>query len=140
MLVLVGSIFSCSSVVCVVLGLPLGCSVVARSVCARTKAKGGANAGREPGLAASSCAMADCSVSEGVTQHYCAQLNVAVARFDDRRIEVIANGLRLWKGAQLAANTATASPLTASGVARSLRDPARPIALQEARRHKEQRP
>ena len=64
-------------------------------------------------------------------------LNVAVARFDDRRIEVIANGLPLWNGAQLAVDTTIVSPLTANGVARSLRDPARPIALQEARRRKE---
>ena len=64
-------------------------------------------------------------------------LNVAVARFDDRRIEVIANGLPLWNGAQLAVDTTIVSPLTANGVARSLRGPARPIALQEARRRKE---
>ena len=64
-------------------------------------------------------------------------LNVVVARFDDRRIEVIANGLPLWNGAQLAVDTTIVPPLTANGVARSLRDPARPIALQEARRRKE---
>ena len=64
-------------------------------------------------------------------------LNVAVSRFDDRRIEVIANGLPLWNGAQLAVDTTIVSPLTAAGGARSRRDPARPVALLEARRRKE---
>ena len=58
-------------------------------------------------------------------------------RFDDRRVEVIANGLLLWNGAQLAVETTVVSLLTASGGARSLRDPARPIALQENRHRKE---
>ena len=47
------------------------------------------------------------------------------------------NGLPLWNGAQPAVDTTIVSPLTANGVARSLRGPARPIALQEARRRKE---
>ena len=64
-------------------------------------------------------------------------LNVAVSRFDDRRIEVIANGLPLRNGAQLAVDTTIVSPLTAAGEARSRRDPARPVALLEARRRKE---
>ena len=64
-------------------------------------------------------------------------LNVAVSRFNDRRIEVIANGLPLWNGAQLAVDTTIVSPLTAAGEARSRRDPARPVALLEARRRKE---
>ena len=59
-------------------------------------------------------------------------LNVADSRFDDRRIEVIANGLPLRNGAQLAVDTTIVSPLTAAGEARSRRDPARP-----ARRRKE---
>ena len=64
-------------------------------------------------------------------------LNVAVSRFDDRRVEVIANGLPLWNGAQLAVDTTIVSLLTAAGEARSRRDPARPVALLEARRRKE---
>ena len=36
-------------------------------------------------------------------------LNVAVSRLDDRRIEVIANGLPLWNGAQLAVDTTIVS-------------------------------
>ena len=55
--------------------------------------------------------------------------SMAVSRFDDRRIEVIANGLPLWNGAQLAVDTTIVSPLTAAGEARSRRDPARPVAL-----------
>ena len=39
-------------------------------------------------------------------------LNAAVSRFDDRRIEVIANGLPLRNGAQLAVDTTIVSPLT----------------------------
>ena len=60
------------------------------------------------------------------------RLVVAVSRFDDRLIEVIANGLPLWNGAQLAVDTTIVSPLTAAGKARSRRDPARPVALLEA--------
>ena len=58
-------------------------------------------------------------------------LNVAVSRFDDRRIEVIANGLPLWNGAQIAVDTTIVSPLTAAG------EPSRRDALLEARRRKE---
>ena len=48
---------------------------------------------------------------------------VAVSRFDDRRIEVIiANGLLLWNGSQLALDTTIVSPLTAAGEARSRGD------------------
>ena len=37
-------------------------------------------------------------------------LNVAVSRFDDRRIEVIANGLPLWNGACFPRSSAQPSP------------------------------
>ena len=42
-------------------------------------------------------------------------LNVDVARQDERRIEVIANGLALWGGSQLAVGTTLVSPLTSAG-------------------------
>ena len=42
-------------------------------------------------------------------------LNVAPGRQDDRRIEVIANGLPLWGGVQVAVDTTLVSPLTAAG-------------------------
>ena len=54
-------------------------------------------------------------------------------------VEVIANGLLLWNGAQLAVDTTILSPLTAAGEARSRRDPARPVALLEARRRNRSR-
>ena len=38
-----------------------------------------------------------------------------VARQDERRIEVIANGLALWGGSQLAVDTTLVSPLTSAG-------------------------
>ena len=64
-------------------------------------------------------------------------LNAPVDRLDDRRIEVIANGLPLWNGAQLAVDTTIVSPITRDAVPRSRRDLARPVALLDARRQKE---
>ena len=60
-----------------------------------------------------------------------------VDRLDDRRIEVIANGLPLWSGAQLAVDTTIVSPFTCDAVPGSRRDLARPVALLDARRQKE---
>ena len=45
-------------------------------------------------------------------------LNVDAARQDERRIEVIANGLALWGGAQLAVDTTLVSPVTSAGAPR----------------------
>ena len=42
-------------------------------------------------------------------------LNVDVARQDERRIEVIANGLALWGSAQFVVDTTRVSPLTRTG-------------------------
>ena len=39
----------------------------------------------------------------------------AVSRFDDRRVEVIANGPPSWNGAQFAVDTTIVSPLTPLG-------------------------
>ena len=44
-------------------------------------------------------------------------LNVDPARQDDRRIEVIASGLPLWGGGQLAVDTTLVSPLAAAAAA-----------------------
>ena len=44
-----------------------------------------------------------------------ADLNLAVDRLDDRRLEVVANGLPLWGGAQLAVDTTLVSPLDSAG-------------------------
>ena len=48
-------------------------------------------------------------------------LNLDPVRQDDRRIEVIANGLPLWGGAQVAVDTTLVSPLTAAGAPRRVR-------------------
>ena len=45
-------------------------------------------------------------------------LNVDATRTDDRRIEVIANGMPLWGGAQSAVDTTLVSALTAAGAPR----------------------
>ena len=58
-------------------------------------------------------------------------LNLQARRHDERRIEVIANGLPLWGGSQLAVDTTQVSPLTCAGVPRRSTAGA---ALAEARR------
>ena len=60
-----------------------------------------------------------------------------LSRVDDRRIEVIANGLPMWGGSQLAVDTTLASPLTRSGEPRSRGGTFAGAALQDARRTKE---
>ena len=74
-----------------------------------------------------------------VTTHtLLSDLNVpSVDRFDNRRIEVIANGLPLHHGAQLAVDTALASPLTSAGQPRQRRGDFTAAALAGARRAKE---
>ena len=64
-------------------------------------------------------------------------LNIHPERLDDRRIEVIANGLPLWGGAQLAVDTTLVSPLDASGAARRHQRQYQGAALRLARRAKE---
>ena len=60
-----------------------------------------------------------------------------VTRQDDRRIEVIANGLNLWGGAQLAIDTTLVSPLTRDGQPRRRAGTYAGAALHTARRSKE---
>ena len=64
-------------------------------------------------------------------------LNLSAARHDERRIEVIANGLPLWGGSQLAVDTTLVSPLTSAGLPRRRRGSTAGVALAEARRAKE---
>ena len=45
-------------------------------------------------------------------------LNVVPIRQDERRVEVMANGLPMWGGVQLPVNTTLASPPTAAGMPR----------------------
>ncbi len=64
-------------------------------------------------------------------------LNVVAARHDDRRLEVIANGLPLWGGVQLAVDTRLVSALDSQGRPRTQARSARGAALRIARRAKE---
>ena len=67
-----------------------------------------------------------------------ADLNIdQLHRYDDRRIEVIANGLNLWGGPQLAVDTTLVSPLTRDGQPRTHAGTYRGAALHAARRSKE---
>ena len=60
-----------------------------------------------------------------------------IQRQDDRRIEVIANGLPLWGGVQLAIDTNLVSPLTRASEPRSRAGRYAGAAVQDARRAKE---
>ena len=64
-------------------------------------------------------------------------LNVGSVPGDDRRIEVIANGLPLWGGMQLAVDTTLVSALSSTGAPRSYQHRAEGAALRQARRAKE---
>ena len=64
-------------------------------------------------------------------------LSVVAERQDERRIEVIANGLPLWGGVQLAVDTTLVSPLTAAGAPRRARGCTTGAALRLARQAKE---
>ena len=67
-----------------------------------------------------------------------ADLNVQhVQHIDDRRIEVIANGLPLWGGAQLAVDTTLVSPLTRAAEPRRRAGCFAAAALHDARKAKE---
>ena len=62
---------------------------------------------------------------------------VVVQRQDERRIEVIANGLPLWSGAQLAVDTTLVSALDSAGQARRHQRSTAGAALRIARKAKE---
>ena len=64
-------------------------------------------------------------------------LNVGSVPGDDRRIEVIANGLPLWGGMQLAVDTTLVSALSSTGDPRRYQNRAEGAALRQARRAKE---
>ena len=66
-----------------------------------------------------------------------ADLNLVVDQVDDRRLEVVANGLPLWNGVQLAVDTTLVSPLTACGEPRRRAGRFQGAALAEARLRKE---
>ena len=64
-------------------------------------------------------------------------LNVQADRHDDRRLEVVANGLPLWGGVQLAVDTTLVSALTSAAQPRRYRGTTAGAALALARRDKE---
>ena len=67
-----------------------------------------------------------------------ADLNVQhVQHIDDRRIEVIANGVALWGGAQVAVDTTLVCPLTRAGEPRRRAGRFAAAALHDARKAKE---
>ena len=60
-------------------------------------------------------------------------------QLDGRRLEIIADGLPLWRGAQLAIDTTLVSPIRADGTARRHAAHRDGVALEEARRTKERK-
>ena len=66
-----------------------------------------------------------------------ADLNLQVDRVDDRRLEVVANGLPLWGGQQLAVDTTLVSPLSGQGQPVRRGGQVAGAALAVARRRKE---
>ena len=58
---------------------------------------------------------------------------------DGRRLEIIADGLPLWRGAQLAVDTTLVSPIKADGTARRHAARRNGIALEAARKTKERK-
>ena len=66
-----------------------------------------------------------------------ADMNLQVDRVDDRRLEVVANGLPLWGGQQLAVDTTLVSPLSGSGQPCRRGGRVQGAALALARRRKE---
>ena len=84
--------------------------------------------------AARMCREAGATVSTNVLLR---DLNLVVHNQDDRRIEVIANGLPLWGGAQLAVDTTLVSALDSAGQPRRQQRSTTGAALRIARRAKE---
>ena len=66
-----------------------------------------------------------------------ADMNLQVDRVDDRRLEIVANGLPLWGGQQLAVDTTLVSPLSGSGQPCRRGGRVQGAALALARRRKE---
>ena len=64
-------------------------------------------------------------------------MNLEVPPDDGRRLEIVANNLPLWNGAQLAVDTTFVSPLRANGTAIPRAAVANGTALRRARRRKE---
>ena len=82
-----------------------------RAACARSGALRGRGCPLER-AAARVCREAGARVTPNT---HLADLNLQVDRVDDRRLEVVANGLPLWVGQQLAVDTTLVSPLSGQG-------------------------
>ena len=89
------------------------------TVCMRTRPRcaGGPQSGmrqlrRPGGPSASACREAGATVARNVAL---ADMNIADAVLDGRRIEIVANGLHAYHGQQLAIDTTCVSPLTRTG-------------------------
>ena len=80
------------------------------------------------------CREAGATVSTNVLLR---DLNTDTKRTDDKRIEVIANGLPLWNGSQLAVDTTLVSPLTSAAQPRRDQRTTLGAALRIARKAKE---
>ena len=93
-----------------------------------------ARAGALERAAARVCREAGATVS---THMLLRDLNVPADRHDDRRLEVVANGLPLWGGVQLAVDTTLVSALTSAAQPRRYRGSTAGAALALARRDKE---
>ena len=83
--------------------------------------------------AARICREAGATVSTNVLVR---DLNTHTTQHDDRRIEVIANGLPLWNGCQIAVDTTLVSPSTAAGQPRRHQGSTAAAPLRIARRAK----
>ena len=111
---------------------PLGPLGDHRAACPRSGALRTRASGMER-AAARICREAGATVSTNVLVR---DLNTHTTQHDDRRIEVIANGLPLWNGCQLAVDTTLVSPLTAAGQPRRHQGSTAAAALRIARRAK----
>ena len=84
--------------------------------------------------AARICREADARMA---TNYFVRDFIIAVPAGDSRRLEVVANNLPLWNGAQLAVDTTLVSPLRADGAPALNAHVSDGIVLRRARRRKE---
>ena len=117
-------------------GRPLDCRGHHRSACARAGILGYRGYPMES-VMARICREAGARVRTNVMVR---DLDLgAFNHLDGRRLEIIADGLPLWRGAQLAIDTTLVSPIRADGTARRHAAHRDGVALEEARRTKERK-
>ena len=103
-----------------------------RAACARARVLGPRGMPLER-AAGRTCREAGASVAWNV---FLRDMNLDVPVTDERRIEVVANGLPIWRGAQLAVDTTLVCPVRADGAPRPQADQVPGLALRDARRRK----